>query len=303
VTAFRQPRVYIPFAIITLIWGSTWLVIIGQLGTVPPVWSVTYRFTIAAAAMFAFAATTGASLRIGRQGHWLAALVGVSQFCLNYNFVYFSEIYITSGIAAVVFALLLIPNSIFARIFLKHRIGRRFIIGSVVATAGVALLFVQEVRASTRDSADVIAGITLALLAVISASVANVIQAAEQLRTRPLPVMIAWAMAYGVLVNAVVAWAFYGPPVIEYSFVYLAGLVYLGLAASALAFTFYFAIIREVGPGPAAYTSLLIPIIAMILSTIFEGYVWTPLAWAGAVLALAGLVIALKASRTEAEGA
>jgi len=297
VSSFRDPRVLIPFIVITLIWGSTWLVITGQLGTVPPLWSVTYRFAIGAATMFVVTAASGISLRIGREGHWLAALVGFTQFCLNYNFVYLSEQYITSGLTAVIFALLLVPNSLFARLFLGHRFGLRFLVGSIVAMAGAALLFVQEVRASPRDAHDVLAGIGLALIAVLSASVANVVQAAEQVRTRSLPAMISWAMLYGVVINAPAAWLFSGPPVIELDFVYLAGLLYLGLVASALAFTFYFHVIRAVGPGPAAYSSLLIPIIAMTLSTLFEGYVWSMLAVVGALLTLAGLFIALRPDR------
>ena len=105
------PRVLIPFILITLIWGSTWLVIKDQLGTVPPTWSVTYRFVFAAIAMFAYAAAKGHSLRIGREGHALAAAFGFPQFFLNFNFVYAAEHYVTSGLVAVVFALLMVPNS------------------------------------------------------------------------------------------------------------------------------------------------------------------------------------------------
>ncbi|HEY0445117.1 MAG TPA: DMT family transporter [Allosphingosinicella sp.] len=295
--ALLKPRVLIPFAIVTLIWGSTWLVIKDQLGTVPPTWSVAYRFIIAAAAMFVYARVSGASLRIGREGHVLAALFGLPQFFLNFNFVYAAEHYITSGVVAVVFALLLVPNSALSWLFLKHPVGKRFAIGSTVAIAGVAMLFVQEMRTGTAAPAEVLIGIGLTLLGVLSASVSNIMQASQRLRARPISSMLAWGMLYGVIANTVFAFAVYGPPVVEYRLGYWAGLLYLGLAASALAFTFYFGIIRAVGPGRAAYSSLLVPIIAMGLSTAFEGYRWSVLAVAGGVLALAGLFIALQARR------
>lgn len=296
---FLQPRVFIPFAIITLIWGSTWLVITGQLGTVPPTWSITYRFAIGSAVMFAFTALSGASLRIGREGHWLAFAFGIPQFSLNYNCVYFAEQHVTSGLVAVIFALLLVPNSLFAWLFLGHRINRRFLIGSIVAVLGVALLFVQELRMSEASSQDVLIGVGLAVLGVLSASIANIIQASEPLRLRSLPAMIAWGMAYGVAINATVALLLYGPPVVESGIVYIGGLLYLGIVASALAFSLYFAVMREIGPGPAAYSSLIIPIIAMILSTLFEDYHWSLLALAGGALTLSGLFIALQARRAE----
>ena len=86
-----QPRVLFPVILVTFIWGSTWLVIRDQIGIVPATWSVTYRFLIACTAMFAYARWTGASLRIGREGHLLALSLGIPQFFLNFNFVYAAE--------------------------------------------------------------------------------------------------------------------------------------------------------------------------------------------------------------------
>ena len=294
---FLQPRILLPFLAITLIWGSTWLVIKDQLGPVPPTWSVTYRFIIAGAAMFAYARWTGASLRIGREGHLLAVLFGVPQFFLNFNFVYAAELHITSGLVAVVFALLLVPNSALAWLFLKQRVRGGFAVGSGVALAGVALLFVQEMRANEAGPREVMIGIGLTLLGVLAASVSNVMQASERLRRQPIASTLAWGMFYGVIANALAAWLLFGPPVVESRPGYWIGLVYLGLIASALAFTFYFGLVRRMGPGRAAYSSVLIPVMAMALSTLFEGYRWSALAAAGGVLALSGLVIALRTRR------
>ncbi|QPQ54276.1 EamA family transporter [Allosphingosinicella flava] len=296
--SFRDPRVFAPFIVITFIWGSTWLVIRDQLGVVPAIWSVTYRFVIAAAAMFAYARLTGASLRIGPEGHKLALMFGIPQFFLNFNFVYAAEHHVTSGLVAVVFALLMVPNTTLGWLFLKHRITRGFLIGSAIAVAGIALLFVQEMRTSAVAPSEIWLGIGLTICGVLSASVSNVLQASERLRMRPMASMIAWGMFYGVIADAALALATQGPPVVDYRFSYIAGVLYLGLFASALAFPLYFGIIRAVGPAKAAYNSLIVPIIAMALSTMFEGYVWTPLALAGGVLALSGLFIALRERNT-----
>ena len=299
--SFLQLRVLLPFLIVTLIWGSTWIVIRDQIGTVPPTWSVTYRFAIAAASMFAYSAATGASLRIGREGHVLALLFGIPQFVLNFNFVYAAEHYVTSGLVSVVFALLLVPNSALARIFLKHPLSGRFVLGSAIAIAGVALLFVQELRASAEHPGAVLLGIGLTILGVLSASISNIIHASERLRRRPLPAMLAWGMTYGVAANAAVALLLYGPPVAEARLGYWLGVAYLGILASAFAFTAYFSIIRRIGPARAAYSSVLVPIIAMGFSTAFEDYRWSMSAVAGGMLALAGLIIALRSRREPAQ--
>ncbi|HYD38838.1 MAG TPA: DMT family transporter [Allosphingosinicella sp.] len=300
-STFRDPKVLIPFLLITLIWSSTWIVIKDQLGTVPPTWSVTYRFIVAAAAMFAWAAASGTDLRIGRSGHAFAALFGIPQFCLNFNFVYAAEHHVTSGLVATVFALLMVPNSALAWLFLKQKASLSFIAGSAIACAGVALLFLQEMRSSPAAAGEVLLGVGLTVLGVLSASAANIMQASRRLAAWPLISLLAWGMVYGVIANAALAWVVAGPPAIESRPAYWLGLVYLGLFASALAFPFYFGVMRAVGPGKAAYSSVLVPILAMLLSTLFEGYRWSALAAAGAILALAGLVIALR-SRARASG-
>jgi drug/metabolite transporter (DMT)-like permease len=302
--SLSEPRLLLPFILITLIWSSTWIVIKDQLGSgpeaVPGPWSVTYRFALAAAAMFVLAGVQRQPLRIGREGHVIAALIGVPQFVLNFNFVYAAEQYVTSGIVAVVFALLVVPNALLTRIVFGEQLGGRFVIGSAVAMLGVLLLFLAELRVTTASSGQVVAGIGFTLLGVLSASVANVAQAAERVRRRPIASLLAWAMAYGALFNMAVALALHGAPVVEPRVGYWVGLVYLGLIASALAFALYFRILRAIGPARAAYSSVLVPIVAMLLSTLFEGYRWTGLAAAGGVLALAGLVVALAARRPTA---
>lgn len=292
--SFLQARVLIPFTIITLIWGSTWIVIRDQLGPVPGAWSVTYRYVIASGAMFAYAAGKGMDLRIGREGHLLALAFGLPQFFLNFNFVYAAEHYITSGLVAVVFALLLVPNSALAWLFLKHPVTRTFMAGSAIAMAGVALLFVQEMRMAGGDPVSVLLGIGLTVLGVLSASAGNLLQSSERLKRRPIAVMLAWGMFYGTLANGIFSLLLYGAPVFEARAGYWLGLVYLGLIASALAFTLYFGLMRVIGPGKAAYSSLLVPVIAMTFSTIFENYRWSALAVAGGVLALAGMAVALR---------
>jgi drug/metabolite transporter (DMT)-like permease len=299
----REPKVLIPFLLITLIWSSTWIVIKDQIGgpsPVPAPWSVTYRFAIAAVAMLVYAFAAGASLRIGWAGQLLAVPLGLLQFSLNFNFVYAAEHHVTSGLVATLFALLMVPNSVLAWLFLKQRMTLGFVGGSAVAAAGVALLFVQELRTSPLPPGEIGLGVGFSLLAVLSASAANVIQATRRVTAWPMASLVGWAMVYGSLANVLVACLLSGAPVVDARPGYWLGLLYLGLVASALAFPLYFAVVRAVGPGRAAYSSLLIPILAMAISTFAEGYRWSALAVAGGVLALAGMAIALRARQAPA---
>lgn len=287
------------FILVSLIWGSTWLVIKGQLGIVPAPWSVAYRFVIAGALMAGLTIVTRTSQRFDRRAHAFAALAGIAQFVLNYNLVYAAERNVTSGLIALVCALLVVPNALLSAIFLKSPISRRFLVGSGIGIAGLGLVFADDLR----DPAVLGAtgeGLLLAIGAILCASVANVMQASGFARAvAPFPTLT-WMMVYGTAIDIGYAAATTGAPVFDPRPEYWAELLYLAVAASAVAFTVYYRLIRRIGPGPAAYSSLVIPIVAMLLSTVFEGYRWTLTGAAGAALALLGLAVALGSRRTRA---
>ena len=283
----------LPFAIVTLIWGSTWIVIRDQIGHVPPSWSVTYRFLVAGVAMLGYAAWRGERPGLDARGWGIAAAMGLLQFCCNFNFVYRAEHFVTSGLVAVVFALLLVPNALLGWLVLGQRPGHRLLVGSAVAMAGVALLFVREARDDPHGTGATFAGIGFTLLGVMSASLANILQATPAARRYPMVPTLGVAMLIGAAMDAGVAWMLTGPPVLEFRPAYLLGIVYLGLIASAVAFTLYFGLLRVIGAARAAYSSVIVPVIAMGFSTLFEQYRWNMLAGLGAALALGGLCIAL----------
>lgn len=173
-----RPGVILPFLITGTIWGSTWFVITGQIDGVPAAWSVFYRFALATPALFLVAALMKRRLALTAPEHKLAVLVGIFQFSGNFLFVYNAELYVTSGIVAMMFGLLMVPNALMGRLFIGERVQGGFWLGSAVAIVGVSLLLVHEWRAN--PDAGVIGGnvglgIVLAMLGILAASFANVI--------------------------------------------------------------------------------------------------------------------------------
>ena len=290
--------VVLPFILVTLIWSSTWIVIRDQLGSVPASWSVCYRFLLGGVAMAIFAKLRRVPLNIGGKGLVFAGLLGVAQFVLNFNFVYRAEHYLTSGVVSVFYAMLLIPNSVLSFLMFRQSVSRAFVLGSLVAMAGIALMLVHEYHDASVRPDWVLLGAALSIAGLMSASAANVMQGMEIARRLPMVAVLAWAMLIGAGVDALFAWVTVGPPVIEWRWGYLAGIGWLGLAGSVVTFPLYFRLIQRVGAGRAAYTSVLIPVIAMLISTLVEGYRWTALAGVGALLAIAGMIVALKTKAT-----
>jgi drug/metabolite transporter (DMT)-like permease len=286
------PRSIAVFIFLALVWGSTWLVIKDQISAVPSAWSVVWRFALAATAMTAIALLRRERLRLTRREQAVAIAMGFFQFSLNFQLIYQSEHYLTSGLVAVVFALMVVPNAVLARLVLGAAITRRFAAGSAIALAGIALLMLHEYRIAPPGNA-VTTGVLLVAGAIFSVSIGNLLQATDTARGVPIVSLMAWGMLWGVAASALYALLSVGAPVLDPRPAYLAGIAYLGIVGSALTFPLYSQLIREWGPGPAAYNGVAVPVVAMVLSTMFEGYRWSPLAGGGAALAIAGLLVAL----------
>jgi drug/metabolite transporter (DMT)-like permease len=289
-------RTVAAFGLIALIWGSTWLVIKHQIAAGPAGWTITWRFALACPFMFLLAWWRGDPLRLSPAGARLAVMVGLMQFCANFQFVYRAEQHLTSGLVAVLYALLMVPNALLSRALLGVRISPRFLLGSAVAMAGIALLLLHEYRLAPPTAA-VPLGLALSLAGLLCASTANVLQATDASRGQPLVPLIAWAMLVGTAGDAALAFATSGAPVFSTSPAFWAGVAYLALAGSVVTFPLYFTLIRTMGAGRAAYNGVAVPVIAMGLSTLFEGYRWSLLAGSGAALAMAGLLIALSSRK------
>ncbi|HWU04434.1 MAG TPA: EamA family transporter, partial [Novosphingobium sp.] len=280
------------FCLVALIWGSTWLVIRHQVSAASPSWTVAVRFVLAAMGMALLALLRGESLRLPPRALVLAAGIGLVQFCANFQFVYRAEQHVTSGLVAVIYALLMVPNAVLARLFLGERANGRFIAGSGVAIAGIFVLMWQETGMAPQGS--VLAGAAFSIAGLLSASIANVAQTGPTGRAHPVVPLIAWAMVFGALFDVALALSIDGAPAWRmWGGGFWLGVAYLALIGSVVAFPVYFALIRRIGAARAAYGNAAVPVVAMALSTLFEGYRWTGVSALGAVLAMAGLVLAL----------
>ncbi len=275
-----------------MIWGSTWLAIKFQLGSVEPALSVAYRFALAALMLFLWCAARRLPMRFSRADHVYIAMQGFFLFAFNYLLFYLSELYITSGLAAVVFSTIVVTNLLNGRIFLGTPIEMRVLLGGALGMSGLILLFWPEM-AAVNFSGPVILGLLLSFAATYLASLGNILSARNQLRKLPVVQTNAFGMAYGSLCMILVVLLSGAPITIDLSATYLFSLLYLALFGSVIAFGCYLSLVGRIGPGRAAYATLLFPMVALMLSTIWEDYRWTLFGLCGIALILGGNYLAL----------
>jgi drug/metabolite transporter (DMT)-like permease len=284
------------FAISTAIWGSTWLAITWQIGAVPPEVSVVYRFALAALLIAAWCAATGRSLAFPAAEHARLAAWGAMMFGLNYVGVYYAEAHVSSGLVAVVFSTIVFMSPIGMRMFFGTPITVRMIAAATLGVVGVALLFLPELR-SAREGGSAALGILYALAATAIATGGNLVAVRNHAKGLPVFPATAWGMLYGAACAALVALAQGAAWTFDPRAPYVASLVYLAVFGSVFAFGAYLTLLKQVGAGPASYVGVSTPVIAMLLSTLFEGYRWTWPAVLGVALAIVGNVLALRTPR------
>ena len=278
----------------TLIWASTWHLILFQLDApVPVLNSVAWRFGLAALLLLALARWRGESLRLPRSAHWLMAATGIVQYSGNYWAVYEAERYVPSGLVAVLFSLMVFGNAISGRYFFGQSVGRRFMLAASGGVAGVAMIFWPEI-ASTGARPGAALGLGLGLLAMLSACTGNVLTLTLTNRQLPLVPILAWSMAYGAVFLILLSRASGAGLHFDWRLPYVGSLLYLSLFGSVTAFVLYFKLAQRQGPARAALTGVVVPVIALLISALLEGWQPTLLALAGMTLCLASIFIATR---------
>ncbi|MCK5100448.1 MAG: DMT family transporter, partial [Desulfobacteraceae bacterium] len=274
-------------------WGSTWLAIKYQLGTVDPLISTLYRFSLAALILILFCHVRGLNMRFSFKEHMFLFLFGFLLFSINYWMVYLAEIHITSGVVAVTFSSLVFMNILNGAIFLKTPIKRQMVAGAVIGIIGIGFIFLPEIK-SFGFSDKSVQGLAMCFLSVLMASLGNIVSARNSLNGLPVVQSNAYGMAYGSIILLLVA-VFLGKEfTISLSTTYLSSLFYLAIFGSILAFGSYLTLIGEIGADKAAYAIMVVPVVALIISSFFEGYVWNLQSVFGLILVLAGNFMALR---------
>jgi len=285
-----------------LIWGSTWFAIKFQLGVVEPEISLIYRFALAAVILLLFCLLSKRNLRFSASQHLFMALQGLFLFSTNYLIFYWATGLLTSGIVALLFSTVILMNIINSSLFLKQSINTGVVVGAMFGIAGIASIFWSEV-ADVGNHDDSWRGLWMCLIATFLASLGNILSARNQRQGLPVVQTNAWGMAYGSIF--MLAYALSQGTVFNYdpAFGYSLSLTYLIVFGSIFAFGSYLTLIGRIGSDKAAYTAVLFPVIALLLSTLFEDYRWTMAAVFGFGLVLFGNYLVLrKPARTEAVG-
>lgn len=281
------------YALVVLIWGTTWIALKWQLGVVPIPLSIAYRFALAALVLFALLAWKKALRRPPGHSLGLIAAQGLCLFCLNFVCFLNASLTVPSGLVAVVFSTSTLWNALLARLLLRRRIAPQVIGGGALGLAGLLLLFWPQVTGHAHDTAT-LRGLAWAFGGTLCFSSGNLLSSAMQARGLAPAQTNAWGMAFGAALLLGYCLASDVPFVFDASPRYVGALLYLAIPGSVVGFTAYLTLVGRLGPERAAYCTVLFPVVALNVSAVFEDYHWSASALAGLALVMLGNVLVFR---------
>lgn len=280
------------YLLTVLIWGSSWFAITFQIGVVHESVSVFVRFLLAAALLLVFCVSTKRNLRFTLLEHGYMVMQGACLFCINYVLIYFGTAYISSGLVAVAFSTLIIMNIFNGAVFLKKPVRVSVLCGALIGLLGISFVFGHEIMQAKESmrSSDVLKGLALVLVAAYFASLGNILSARNQSAGLPVLQTNAFGALYGSLIMFAYSMFIGAELKIAWTVPYIGSLLFLTVFGTIIAFWAYLSLVGQIGADKAAYAMVLFPVVALSISTVFEGYVWTVPALFGVLLVVVGNV-------------
>jgi len=286
-----RPLDYLLYASVVFAWSSSWYPLSLQMGVVAAEVSLVWRFAAAAALMFAISRWRRVPLGYGRDEHLRFALLGVFLFSTNFAMFYNASLFVASGLLAVILSTSSLINVLMVAALNKTRPQAQQLAASVMGLAGLGLIFAPEWQLSPTVGIALIFG----GFGTLSFCIGNLLSAASQKRGVHVLASTSWGMVYGTCFLTLVAVIRGHEFIIDPTAVYLGSLAWLIVISSVLAFASYLSLIGRIGPGRAAYATVVFPVFALLISAIYEDYQWSWLALVGLALVMVGNMVMIRA--------
>jgi drug/metabolite transporter (DMT)-like permease len=280
------------YIITVLIWGSNWLAIEFQLGEVSVEVSLFYRFGLAALMMWGYCLWKKIPLNFSLINHGYILLLAIGNFSANSAILYYAQNYLNSAMTSIAFSTLLIMNILNTRIFFGKTIAMRIYLGALLGLIGIVVLFWDDLQVITFSNGT-FWGLTLALIGALVASLGNMVSVRNSNSNLNIFAANAWGMSYGAILLMLYAHINGSEFNFSYEISYIISLIYLAFFGSVIAFATYFILLKDMGPEKASYLIVLFPMVAVILSSLFEEFELSGNIIFGFFLVLIGNVIVL----------
>jgi drug/metabolite transporter (DMT)-like permease len=282
------------YALICLIWGSTWLAIKVGLVGVPPFLAAGLRFLLAAAVVGPVLAVRRRPIELTRDDKVCVLSLGLLVFWLDYACVYWAELHISSGLTAVLFSTMPLMTALLSAFWTRNEtLSARKVAGILVGVAGTALLFWPHGRLGVMHALGMLSALTGSFCAAI-----NLVAMKKHGRQSDPFVLNFFGMTLGAACLLLMSAALERWSTVVWTRSNVVAILYLSLFGSLIAFSTYYYLIKRIDATMVSLSTLIIPMVALALGRAFLHETVTPAAVPGIVTTLAGIGIAILPTRT-----
>ncbi len=284
------------YGMMVIVWGTSWIAMANQIDIVPPLITGIYRFAISACIMFAWAFIGKYPLKFPLRVHLRIMVLGVFMFSSNFVLFYYAATYMASGLMAVIFSLTSLINIIMSAVIFRQVPNRIGTVGALLGFAGIGLIFWPQI-ADNAGNDGILIGLAFGMAGTLSFCTGNMISVANKKLEVPLISANAWSMFYGTLWLIILSQILDMPFLFDWSPKYWIAMGWLTVMASVIAFWGYMSLLSSIGPARAGYLTVLFPIVALVLSTIFENYQWSIAGLLGLLAIIAGNILVMQSGK------
>ncbi|WP_075181381.1 DMT family transporter [Pantoea sp. 1.19] len=278
------------YMVVVVIWGTTWLAIGLQQGEAAVTVAIFWRFLLASVTLLLVLRILGKLQRLGWRDQGYCLLQGCCVFGFNFVCFYQAAAWMPAGLESVIFSMAVLFNALNNWLCFHQRPPRRLLPASLLGLCGMLALFWPTLTASQLNGGWLI-GIGLSLLGTWGFSLGNMLSQRHQRHGLDVLSTNGWAMAWGCAVMGLLSLIRGEDFLPAVSLRWLGALLWLAIPGSVIAFGAYFSLLGRIGAARAAYSTLLFPLVALGLSTLWEGYVWHRHAVLGLGLILLGNLV------------
>lgn len=280
------------YGLTVIIWGTTWIAISLQNGSVDTVVSIFYRFALAGLTLFFILLLSGRLQKTRLNDHLWFLIQGCCLFCFNFICIYTASKSMTSGLVSIIFSISIFFNAFNNWLFWRTSPPKSIFLAGMLGITGLVFLFWQEL-ATNSASQELFFAVAIAMLGTYFFSLGNMVSVRLHKQSIDTLTSNSYGMSYGAMILLIIIAISHTPMTWDNSETYLYSLIYLAIPGSVIGFAAYLLLVKRIGANQAAYATVLFPVVALIISSIFEDYRWGLLNSTGLVFVLLGNAVAL----------
>jgi putative membrane protein PagO len=282
-------RIAFAYFLVCSIWGSTWLFIKIGLETVTPILAAGLRFFVASTVLYLLIKFRGVVILRTREARKMYWLISLTAFSIPYGLVYWGEQFIPSGLASVLFTVYPFAVALFSQLFLpSEKMTPWKTAGIVVGFLGILIIFSNDLRTSNSNALWGMGAVVLS--AVLQAYSVILIKKFGHTVNPMVTTFVPILYSAFVLFAASVFFENYAQ--VHFTASTVLSIFYLGIFGTVVTFVSYFWLLKRVEAVILSLTSFITPVIAVILGVIVLSEELSSRVLVGAVIVLAGILVA-----------